>query len=352
MQQHHVSSPLLSLPGATECDPGDDPIAVAGVAWHYGNPLGEQRAFASSLALVDRSYRRVIAVEGEDAPSFLNNLLSQKLVDAPVPFGAQALDLDAQGRVLHQMDVLVWENTIYLDCEPEDFDGLLDYLNKMVFWSKVEISTPDIGVLTLAGVLPEVEPTVPYRRMDLLAVPSMDLLVPRDAMLEVAGELIAQGAQAVGLMAYHAERVRALAPVRHLDLDGKSIPHESPSLLAHGVHLHKGCYRGQETVARVENLGRSPRVLVLFHLDGSAPSTPVPGDAITAAGSSRALGRIGTVVHDHEYGPIALGLLKRSALQRNDLQAGEVAVAVDPDSVPAEGGTPLGRQAIERLQGK
>ncbi|WP_245998860.1 CAF17-like 4Fe-4S cluster assembly/insertion protein YgfZ [Corynebacterium gerontici] len=351
----HAVSPLLQLPGATALSPEDDPTAQAahpGVAWHYGDPLSEQRVFEPSLALIDRSHRTVIAVSGEDAPAFLNNLLSQKLDQAEHGFAAQALNLDAQGRIVHQMDVLFWNDIFYLDCEPADAPTLLDYLQKMVFWSKVEISTPEIGILTLIGTLPARDWEHPHRMVEGFGLPRLDLLVAKTELFDVATSLIRDGATATGLMAYQAQRVRSLMPERSLDLDEKSIPHESPVLLAQAVHLHKGCYRGQETVARVENLGRSPRVVVLVHLDGSAPTLPLTGEPITAGASSRALGRIGTVVHDYEYGPVALAVLKRSAVNKKDLRAGEVAVAVDHDSVPVDGGTPAGREAIERLQGR
>ena len=163
----------------------------------------------------------------------------------------------------------------------------------------------------------------------------------------------------MGLMAYTAERVRAGLPERSLDLDDKSIPHEVPALINRGeriaaVHLDKGCYRGQETVARVENLGRAPRLLTLVHLDGSAPTLPTPGTPIAmgpAAGKQRTVGRIGTVIHDHEFGPIALALLKRTALTSQTLTAGESAILVDPDFIPTEEQSHAGRAAINRLRG-
>lgn len=77
---------------------------------------------------------------------------------------------------------------------------------------------------------------------------------------------------------------------------------------AGAVHLNKGCYRGQETVARVHNLGRPPRMLVLLHLDESV-QRPSTGDAVLAGG--RTVGRLGTVVEHVELGPVALALLKR-----------------------------------------
>ena len=76
------------------------------------------------------------------------------------------------------------------------------------------------------------------------------------------------------------------------------------------VHLNKGCYRGQETVARVHNLGRPPRRLVLLHLDGSAPRVPVPGEIVSVNGKD--VGRVTSIAQHFELGPIGLAVVKRS----------------------------------------
>ncbi len=149
------------------------------------------------------------------------------------------------------------------------------------------------------------------------------------------------------------ERVKALEP-EGPDLDAKTIPHEIPHWIGRdehlgAVHLTKGCYRGQETVARVDNLGRSPRVMVLLHLDGSAPVAPAVGAEITSG--TRTVGRLGTVIHDCDLGPIALALVKRSALD-SDLTVGDVAVTVDPDSLPVDDGEQRGRAAVNKLRGR
>ena len=118
------------------------------------------------------------------------------------------------------------------------------------------------------------------------------------------------------------------------------------------VHLDKGCYRGQETVARVHNLGRPPRMLVLLHLDGSV-ERPSTGDAVLAGG--RAVGRLGTVVEHVDLGPIALALLKRGLTAATELVTGpqaEVAAVIDADSLPPSDEIGAGRLAVERLRGR
>lgn len=336
-------SPVLSRPGAA---PLNEPSLVdsEGVAWHYGAPLVEQGKLP---AVVDRSHRSVIKVSGPDAATFLNNLLSQKLNELPDGHSTSALDLDSQGRIMHHMDITRVGEDFYLDTTALQAETLTAYLQKMIFWSEVTITDTDLGILTLLGDLPL--PDCAFAREVSWPGPRrVDVAVPRPLIDAQVTELQSHGAHLMGLMAFTAERVKALEPELAADLDDKSIPHESPYLIDHAVHLNKGCYRGQETVSRVHNLGRSPRVLVLLHLDGSAPSLPQPGDPILAG--TRTVGRMGTVVHDHELGPIALGLVKRSALEA-PLVSGETALAVDKASLPDDSQERPGRAAINKLRG-
>ncbi|WJZ03594.1 putative global regulator [Corynebacterium freiburgense] len=325
-------SPFMTRPGAAPASPN------IGVAWHYGNPLGEQRG----SFLVDRSHHRVLRVSGPDAPTFLNNLLSQQLLDAPT--STAALNLDAQGRILHHVGIWFHNDTFYLEGPAPEIATLKPYLLRMVFWSDVEIKEADFALFTAIGE----EPTTGLkRRVQWNGPERWDILIPRDRMDAAVDKL---DLPLAGLMAFTAERVKAVEPEVTTDLDAKTIPHEVPAWITSAVHLDKGCYRGQETVARVHNLGRAPRTLVMVHLDGSAPELPEPGAAITAHG--RTVGRLGTVVHDCDYGPIALALIKRTALETPDLAVEDVALSIDPDTIPKDEGERPGRVAQNRLRGK
>ncbi|MDK4286524.1 folate-binding protein [Corynebacterium pseudodiphtheriticum] len=407
----HYRSVLLNRPNAMAYQEEPPHPDVMGVAWHYGEPLSEQRAITSTGAIVDRSHRRVIRVTGPEAAAFLHNLLSQKLDDVQAGWSGSALDLDTQGRILHTMDIAVTTDTgadagasagdgagsgtgagasdhtgdsadagaaaapeglaFYLDCEAGQFDSLRDFLQKMIFWSQVTIEEADLAIITVLGGPTDTQlpSQAVYSRTVSTATPAgtgsaqptaglweasrTDIAVPRKQLEAAVEELESTGLQLVGLMAYTAERVKALE-AEAVDLDEKSIPHEIPHWIGRGerigaVHLEKGCYRGQETVARVENLGRSPRVLVLLHLDGSAPTMPSPGADIQAKG--RRVGKLGTVIDDCDYGPIALGVIKRSALDAGQVNIGDVAASIDADSIPVEEGEKAGRAAINKLRG-
>jgi folate-binding protein YgfZ len=369
---------VLGFPGAVATPPGSPD---EGVAWHYGDPFGEQRAAATRVAVVDRSHRFVIAITGPERLTWLHTICSQHVENLADGEAAESLDLDLNGRVLHHFvltDIAARTAepapSLWLDTEPAGGPTLLDYLVKMVFWAKVapRDATAELAVLTLLGpaiatVLPALgipEPPPIYRAVALPdggfvrtmpplgATPVVDVVTPRQSLTQRWETLVSAGARPAGVWAYEALRVAAHRPRAGVDTDDRTIPHEvgwigSPT--DHGaVHLNKGCYRGQETVARVHNLGKPPRHLVLLQLDGSGDERPSPGDPVTADG--RAVGVLGTTVDHFEQGPIALALIKRTVPATTPLVAGGVAAAIDPDSVPSHDEPQAGRQAVERLR--
>jgi tRNA-modifying protein YgfZ len=218
----------------------------------------------------------------------------------------------------------------WMTVEPGAAESLVGYLLTMRFWTEVEVEdvTADwAAVWEPAWALHQrlLTTSLPADRPGAFA--GREVLVPR-------GELAAYATNDVpaGRWAYDALRVAAGVPRLGVDSDDRAIPHET-GWLTTAVHLDKGCYRGQETVARVHNLGRPPRRLVLLHLDGSAEALPVPGAAVEAEG--RAVGAVGTVVHHHELGPIALALVKRSVPLEAQLLAGGVAAAQEEPALLA-----------------
>jgi folate-binding protein YgfZ len=135
-----------------------------------------------------------------------------------------------------------------------------------------------------------------------------------------------------GTWAYEALRIAAGVPRIGLDTDHRTIPNEI-GVLGVAVHLDKGCYRGQETVARVHTLGRPPRRLVLLHLDGTAEGLPARGAPLELDG--RPVGFVGSSARHFELGPIALGLIKRNTPVDATLLTEGIAAAqealVDPE---------------------
>ena len=357
--------------------PAPDSGPDAGAIWHYGDPLGEQRAAETDAVLVDRSHRAVLALTGSDRQTWLHNISTQHVSELPDGASTQNLSLDGQGRVEDHWIQTELGGITHLDTEPWRGEPLLSYLSKMVFWSEVTPATADLAVLSLLGprladqavlnmlgldALPDELVAVPLagggfvRRMP--GAPAgqieLDLLVPRGESADWQNRLVQAGVRSAGVWAYEAHRVAALRPRLGVDTDERTIPHEVGWIGGPGagaVHLDKGCYRGQETVARVHNLGKPPRVLVLLHLDGSV-ERPSTGNAVVAGG--RAVGRLGTVVEHVDLGPVALALLKRGLPADTELATGAeaaVAAAIDADSLPPAEQIGAGRLAVERLRG-
>jgi folate-binding protein YgfZ len=343
----------------------------AGAVWHYGDPLGEQRAAADGAVVVDRSHRAVLRLTGNDRKTWLHSISSQHVSDLSDGAVTQNLSLDGQGRVEDHWIQTQLDGVTYLDTEPWRGEPLLSYLNKMVFWSDVAVEPADLAVLSLLGrhlVDPQVLDALGVGSLPAegaaVALPEggflrrmtgpsieLDLVVPRDQAAHWRQRLIDAGVRPAGVWAYEAHRVAALRPRLGVDTDERTIPHEV-GWIGTAVHLDKGCYRGQETVARVHNLGKPPRMLVLVHLDGSA-DRPDTGDPLLAGG--RKVGRLGTVIDHVDEGPIALALLKRGLPADTPLTTGgdaEVAAIIDADSLPPVDEVGAGRLAVEQLRGR
>ncbi len=267
-----------------------------GAIWHFGEPNKEQKALLEGTAWADLSHLAVIEVSGEDRLKWLHDLTTQYLVDFGVGIWTSALVLDPQGHVEYQFSLVDDGNATYLVLDPHFAEGLINYLNKMRFMLKVEVkdASNDFAVLRAPGAANEVGG--PFA------------LVPRDE-LEDMKKTFDSTAMQVGTWALDAERVAAGRPRHGIDTDFKSIPNEL-GVLHSSVHMNKGCYRGQETVAKIYNLGKPPRRLVMLHLDGHAVVMPPSGTPVM--NGENQVGFLGTVARHHELGPIALAIVKRN----------------------------------------
>jgi len=314
-----MKSPLLSLPGAVPAEGRDE-----GVAAHYGDLFREQRALADGSGLVDLSHRAVVTVSGSDRLAWLHLLLTQHVSELAPGQATDALILTAHGHVEHALYLVDDGETVWMHAEPGTQDALVAYLESMKFFYRVEVAdrTGDFAVVHLpAGSIAQAPDGVPVRETPY----GRDLFLPR-ADLEA---YTAENGPLAGILAYEALRVEAHRPRLGFETDHRTIPHEV-GWIGTAVHLQKGCYRGQETVARVQNLGRPPRRLVFLHLDGSEVVLPGPGTPVRLAADGpegRQLGFITTSARHHELGPIALALVKRNVAVDAALLAGNTAAA-------------------------
>jgi folate-binding protein YgfZ len=345
----HLVSPLLGRPGAVAADGPD-----AGVAWHYGDPSREQRLLVEGLAVVDLSHRGVVTVTGPDRLSWLHSITTQHLTNLPPRTSTEALILSPKGHVEHALHVVDDGETTWITCEPGTSESLTAWLRSMQFMLRVEITdrTSELAVVgeptdregapgepvawcdpwpavadggasyaavdqTLRvrvrrpGARPTDSDPAPSPAAVQLAEPHpgrewswREVIVPRAELERYVGDR-----PLAGTWALEALRIAAWRPRFGHETDYRTIPHEVDWLRT-AVHLHKGCYRGQETVARVHNLGRPPRRLVMLHLDGSANVLPAPGADVMAG--DKKVGQVTSSARHYELGPIALALVKRN----------------------------------------
>jgi folate-binding protein YgfZ len=329
----------MSMITVGQIDPGSPDAPVAA---HFGHPLREQRMPA---AVVDRSHRGVLRLTGPERLSFLHNLTSQHLLGLRDGQATQTLILSPHGHVEHHLWVSSIGDETYLDVEPGTLEAVQQFLLRMRFFTKVEIEPVELPFFSVLGedfglAEPDVldvpgakfpTGTVPARPTGIYEVKPAagGGFMRRSALgVDVIGGA-APDLPRAGLWAYEAHRVAHRLPRLGFDTDHKTLPAEA-DLTAAAVHLEKGCYRGQETVARVHHLGRPPRALRLLHFDGvGTDQLPAPGTPVLSG--ERQVGFVGTAVHHFELGPIALGIVRRNISGDTPLIAGESTVAVESE---------------------
>ncbi|MFZ9879588.1 MAG: YgfZ/GcvT domain-containing protein [Candidatus Nanopelagicaceae bacterium] len=267
-----------------------------GAIWHFGEVAKEQRALAEGKAWADLSHRAVIEINGADRLTWLHSLTTQHLEKLQPGEWKEALILDPQGHVEQQLFLVDDGSSVFLHLDQEKKESLISYLEKMKFMLRVDVKdvSDEYAIFRAPG------------KSDDLGGPYA--LVPRAEISSMSEAFNASNLQ-VGIWALEAERIARGRARIGMDTDHKSIPNEL-GVLNKSVHMNKGCYRGQETVAKVFNLGHPPRRLVLLHLDGSSVDLPKHGDSVSHEGKE--IGFIGSVARHHELGPIALAIIKRT----------------------------------------
>ena len=372
-----TASPFLSLPGAVNSSGAD-----IGVASHYANPFTEQRDLVAGVAVVDLSHRAVLTVSGPDRLSWLDSITSQLVKTLTPGHSSETLVLDQAGRLQFAVKLVDDGHTLWLLLETSEAPKLLAWLTSMRFMLRVELAdrTADyatigsFGALTTelqaAAATPNGVPLVWHDPWNHVSAGGhqyaaeaehpaaewnfSETLVDRATLAGLAAKH-----PVAGLLALEALRIAAWRPRLATEADDKSIPHELDWLRS-AVHLNKGCYRGQETVAKVHNLGHPPRRLVMLHLDGSDAVLPAIGDPVLLPGaaveaeveSEVTVGRITSAAMHYELGPIALAVIKRSTapLAILAVRSGETLVsAAQQIIVPTDAGAVANVPRLPRL---
>jgi folate-binding protein YgfZ len=325
-----MDSPLLASPGAVAAESPD-----SGVAAHYGDPYAEQRALVDAAGLVDRSHRDVVRISGQDRLSWLNDISTQKVDQLPPGVAAQTLILSPHGHVEHHLTLVDDGADTWIHLEPGEAKPLVEFLESMRFMLRVQFAdeSADYAVLTLMGPAADAE-LAPDATAAMRHPFGIDLVIERARLAATVAALRGQGFRLAGMWAHEALRIAGRRARFGVDSDHRTIPHEL-GWIESAVHLSKGCYRGQETVARVHNLGHPPRRLVLLHLDGSEDRLPAHGEQVQLDGA--AIGFVGSAARHYELGPVALALVKRTTPVTATLHAAGISAAQEVIVAPDAG---------------
>ena len=387
----------------------DEAVASFGATAHFGDPSGEQWALEGGRALVRRPDLAVIAVSGADRLTWLTSLASQIVTGLVPGMSRELLILSPEGRVEHWAGASDDGEALHLIVERSDLSGFVEFLNSMRFALRVSVAERDVVVFSSvrAGAnTPEAVAALPGHlwtwedpwpgvveggaayfqgeRHPGARTPMMFHAVSRHAADEFEAAWLAGGAASgaaeahaapssappgarsstpspaggkrrrAGYLAWEAMRIAAWKPRLGRETDARAIPPEVDWLRS-AVHTSKGCYRGQETIARVINLGRPPRRLTYLQLDGSRGDLPAPGTPITVGG--RQVGVITSSARHADEGPIALALIARAVPVSTVFDIDGVAAAQE-EIVPVHGkssvspqtrpGADLSREAGQR----
>lgn len=366
-EQQALPGPLAS--GGAVLSEGEQ---SRGLPLHYGWPADEQDRFERGLGFAYLGEIGVVTVGGPDRLSWLTTLSSQVLTDLEPGRSREVLLLDPQGRVTFQFGALDDGTKTWLVTERPFAEDLAQYLKSMQFMLRVAVedesagfrgvltsnqadeaasvtasALTDLGGRTWTDPWPHVAPggaryftgKHPGEQFQFRVYVCPEDQVDEFVDLLLSGAVSDEGETLppltpVGSLAAEATRVAAWRPLRGSEVDDRTMPSELDWLRT-AVHLEKGCYCGQESVARIVNLGRPPRRLVFLQLDGSGEVLPEPGAAVEHNG--RQVGTITSVARHWEMGPIALALVKRN---------------LDPTAAVMAGGVDAAQELIVPIEGR
>jgi folate-binding protein YgfZ len=298
----------------------------------------DYRAITEACGLLDRSERGKLALSGADAASFLQGQVSNDVEGLAPGSGCYAAFLTPKGKMLGDIRILATADELLLDTERVALQALFNMIRRFSLGYQVELHkrTLERGLLSLigpdapriAGVedLPLVEHAhAPITIGDISARAirtdvGIDLLCDSASTDALRERLADAGAAGVAEPAVECLRVELGRPRYGIDLDDSVIPQEA-GLNERAVSFTKGCYVGQETVARLYYRGKPNR-----QLRGLRLSAPVePGEELEFEG--RVVGRVASVAQSPRFGPIALALVRREAPPGVTVSVGEAVTA-------------------------
>jgi folate-binding protein YgfZ len=308
-------------------------------------------AACASAGLVDRSERGKLTLNGADAPAFLDALVSNEIVSLAPGEGTSATLLTHKGRMLAELRVLRTADELLLDCERACLQALFDALRQFQigYAAQLHKRTLESGLLSLIGpgadgclgaAAPAVGREHAHRAIELGGTAArairtdvgIDLLCDAATIDAVRTALLDSGAVPIGAATAECIRIETGRPRFGVEIDTTTMPQEA-GIHERAVSYSKGCYIGQETVARLYWKGKPNRLLRGLHFDGASAVAVVPG--LPLRDGARDVGTVASVTLSPRFGPIGLALVRHEvelgaalSVGGEDMPAGAVVVAL------------------------
>jgi folate-binding protein YgfZ len=302
------------------------------------------RALIEAVGVVDMTGRTQLELSGDDRATFLHNFCTNNIRNLPVGSGAEAFILDAKGHCLGHVYVFCGPASIILDTAPGQAEKLTQHLDRYILRDDVEIHdrTSTRGQLLVAGpqakaLMESLALSVPHermahgestlmsrsaylRRMDLVGPDTWLLACRREDTDTILSALANAGAVRGGPEAFEMARIEAGTPLYGRDITEKNLPQEV-NRDQFAISFTKGCYLGQETVARIDALGHVNKVLVGVRF--STPDVPAAGEDLKSVdnGDSSDASTVGAVT-SAVFSPRLQTALALAYLRRGHSSAG------------------------------
>ena len=306
---------------------------------HYGDPVSEHLHVREKAGIFDLSHRGKIRISGKDRIPFLQRVLSQDMNKLKTPYGAPSTLLDNKGHMLAYMNIYAEPESFIIDCEPGLSKKIIQILDRYLFREdvKMEDITDSLVLISVQGpisgdILSSTLGLVDIKKMEELEHKGLrmegtsimvvkisrtgedgyDIYVPPENAEDIYKRLLSwkdkDALRPAGLDALESLRVEAGIPLYSVDMDEHIIPLEVD--LDRAISYDKGCYIGQETIARIKFRGHVNRVFTGFIIDGN--TLPERGSKIQDSNGEKEIGWITSATYSPIFQKIiALGFIKR-----------------------------------------
>ncbi|MFK7779020.1 MAG: hypothetical protein QM501_13025 [Gimesia sp.] len=320
-----------------------DDNQVYPIASHFGSPEKEYQKSQESAVLFDLSYHDQLELSGKDRAKFLNNFCTNDIKKLQLNEGCEAFITNVQSRILGYVFVFNQGESLWITTAPGASSAIVNHLDRYIILEDADfkLRTPEFGNLYLTGPkateilkqagiqveslavnqqlqVPKSDSQLTVRRLDVLGQPGYLCSLQYVKIADFWTGLIEVGATPAGNDTFNALRIESQFPIYGIDLSEENLAQEA-SRTAQAISFKKGCYLGQEPIARIDSLGHVNREIRAIGLE---QDWVPPLGAKVMAGEPDKLQEVGTITSSArsfgKYPAVAMAMIRRGSNQPGD----------------------------------